>query len=527
MIFRFKRTFTASFGIAHAVSSVLLIGPVSGASAQADDRAPYVARALSPAHADLPRSAGVPAQLANEQYVEALARIVYYWGYPAVDAFGRTNMWETAKDGPGAMLGQLPGAPVNTSACLADYMPPAQRWVVTPNNDTIYGGGFANLGVEPAVIQTPVDVPQGHYWTIQIADAFTNVIHQLGSASKTPGGKFLLVGPDWNGRKPEGFVDVLRMPTNIASAFPRSFAARSPAGKAQALAVLDQTGMYPLSKNPSGRINMNCETVAKNHIYPPGITPQMIAADPDASRPQWVKPNTFWDDLEKALAASPKVGADDAAMADQARMLIALRKSNPGYKDLLDRTALAADAALHASSSYVQVGVDAGNGWQRQEGAGTWGTDWFGRAQATVIYIYVNDYREATYLIRGTDAKGAVLDSRNAYTMTFPKNALPPVDRKRGGFWSLTMYDKDYFMVPKPANGRTNIGTVSLDANELKFNADGSLTLTISRDEPADATAKANWLPAPEGQFALIVRAYVPEQTIINSSYKLPNVERK
>jgi hypothetical protein len=31
--------------------------------------------------------------------------------------------------------------------------------------------------------------------------------------------------------------------------------------------------------------------------------------------------------------------------------------------------------------------------------------------------------------------------------MTFPKDALPPVDRTRGGFWSLTMYDKDYFML--------------------------------------------------------------------------------
>jgi hypothetical protein len=39
------------------------------------------------------RTAGVPAQLANEAYVEALARVVYYWGYPAVDSFGRTK-WQ-------------------------------------------------------------------------------------------------------------------------------------------------------------------------------------------------------------------------------------------------------------------------------------------------------------------------------------------------------------------------------------------------------------------------------------------------
>ena len=43
------------------------------------------------------------------------------------------------------------------------------------------------------MIQTPTNAPQGHYWTIQIVDAFSNVIHQIGSASRTPGGKFLLV----------------------------------------------------------------------------------------------------------------------------------------------------------------------------------------------------------------------------------------------------------------------------------------------------------------------------------------------
>ena len=111
--------------------------------------------------------------------------------------------------------------------------------------------------------------------------------------------------------------------------------------------------------------------------------------------------------------------------------------------------------------------------------------------------------------------------------MTFPKDALPPVDGAKGGFWSLTMYDRDYFMLPEPANGRTNIGTVSLDADELKFAEDGSLTLTMSREEPADPTAKANWLPAPDGQFALIVRAYVPGEAILKGSYQFPDVERE
>jgi hypothetical protein len=316
------------------------------------------------------------------------------------------------------------------------------------------------------------------------------------------------------------------MPTNFAAAFGRSFAARTPEAQARSISVLDELGSYPFSQDDGKRRNFQCAVTTANKVYPPGVTAQMLAADPDAMRPEWVSPRTFWNDLEKMLAANPDVGAGDAAMADQARALVALYKSGVEWKTLLDCVALESDSALKTAGRYEQVGVDCGNGWQRQENGGVWGTDWFGRALAATIYIYVNDYREAMYLIRGTDSKGTLLNGRHRYTMQFAKESLPPVDRSRGGFWSLTMYDGDYFMLPQSPNGRSNIGSVSLDANELKFGGDGSLTLHLSHEEPKDSDAKANWLPAPDGQFALIIRAYVPTDPLLDGSYMLPNVER-
>lgn len=487
----------------------------------------YLAKAFNPAHPDLARSAGMPAKLANEDYVEALARIVYYWAYPAVDIFGRTSMWENMKNGPGQMFGIVPGAPVNMSSALTDYLPPAQRIVVTPNNDTFYGVSFTDLGQDSVVIQTPVNVPKGHYWTVQITDVFTNVIYQLGSASESLGGKYLLVGPEWKGIKPEGFIDVLCSPTNYGGVFFRSFASRTDEAKATAIMVLDQIGVYPFSQNKSELRKFDYESVSQNKVFPPGVSLEMISADPDMIRPQWVVPDRFWDDLSKMLKANPNLSSSDSSMADQARALIALRETDADWKILLDKTALEADASLHTGARYEQVGVDAGNGWQRQMNGGLWGTDWFGRAQAAVIYILVNDFHEAIYFIRGTDERGNILDGRHVYTITFPKGGIPPVDRSRGGFWSLTMYDKDYFMLPHSQNGRTNIGSVSLDANELKFSADGSLTVYLSHEKPLTAEGQSNWLPAPEGQFALTMRAYVPTQPILDSTYQLPNVKRK
>ncbi|AMO22748.1 DUF1254 domain-containing protein [Ramlibacter solisilvae] len=490
-------------------------------------RVPYLARQFTPAHPDLADAAGVPARLANERYVDSLARVVYYWGYPAVDALGRTSAWEVMKAaGPGATMGLFPGAPKNMMGYLDDHMSPAQRKVVTPNSDTIYGASFADLTEEAVVVQTPSDVPKGHYWTIQICDLFTTVIHQLGAASKTPGGKFLLVGPNWKGEKPKGFIDVLRMPTNIAGIFGRSFAAHTDEAKARARAVLNQIGLVAQSRDQSGPLHFDCEASARNKVFPPGVTPEMVAADPDMLRARPVNPTQFWDQLAKALASNPEVSADDAAMAAQARTLLALRASDASWGALLDRAALAADAELHDSARYEQVGVDAGGGWQRQDSGGAWGCDWFGRAQAAVIYIYVNDFHEAIYFIRGTDDKGALLQGRYRYTITFPKGALPPVDRDLGGFWSLSMYDRHYFMLARSPNGRTNIGTVNLDADELKFAADGSLTLHLSHAAPSGKDDQANWLPAPEDQFALLVRAYVPTKALLEGSYSLPNVVR-
>jgi hypothetical protein len=161
--------------------------------------------------------------------------------------------------------------------------------------------------------------PPGHTLTVQIVDAFSNVIHQLGSASRTPDGKFILVGPDWTGQQPDGFLDILRVPPNYAGVFRRSFAARTPEAKARALAVLNQTGMYPLSANQSGQRQFDCESGACNTFFPLGVTAAMLAVDPDVARPEWVVPTKFWQDLKAVLAANLTVGTADSTMADQAR----------------------------------------------------------------------------------------------------------------------------------------------------------------------------------------------------------------
>lgn len=85
---------------------------------------------------------------------------------------------------------------------------------------------------------------------------------------------------------------------------------------------------------------------------------------------------------------------------------------------------------------------------------------------------------------------------QQARIMRFPKGHLPPAE----GFWSLTMYDSGYFFVNNPLN------RYSISAREnLKENPDGSTDLYIQKDSPGK-DKESNWLPAPEGDFILMLR---------------------
>ena len=67
-------------------------------------------------------------------------------------------------------------------------------------------------------------------------------------------------------------------------------------------------------------------------------------------------------------------------------------------------------------------------------------------------------------------------------------------------FWSITMYNADYFFVPNPIS-RYSISP----RQDLKANSDGSVDIYIQKESPG-ADKELNWLPAPEGKFVLMMR---------------------
>jgi hypothetical protein len=81
------------------------------------------------------------------------------------------------------------------------------------------------------------------------------------------------------------------------------------------------------------------------------------------------------------------------------------------------------------------------------------------------------------------------------------------------------MYDDHYFFVANPLNRYT-----LSPRNALKLNVDGSLDLYIGGAPGPDK--EANWLPAPAGEFVLMLRFYWPDESILDGSWIPPAVEK-
>lgn len=129
--------------------------------------------------------------------------------------------------------------------------------------------------------------------------------------------------------------------------------------------------------------------------------------------------------------------------------------------------------------------------------------------------MYQNTPDETQYHLREIDSEKQPLDGANQYSITFAKGQLPPVK----GFWSLTLYNEHKFFFANPLN-RFALGTKN---KTLKFNKDGSLTLYLGTVSPGK-DKEANWLPAPNGKFSLIMRHYWPDDSIVNGTWLPPDV---
>jgi hypothetical protein len=125
-----------------------------------------------------------------------------------------------------------------------------------------------------------------------------------------------------------------------------------------------------------------------------------------------------------------------------------------------------------------------------------------------------NRPEDAIYGFALRSTNGQPLNGAGRYVLHFPKGQTPPVD----AFWSFTIYDEKGFPVENAIHRHA-----LRDRDKLEFNADGSLTLYVQH-QPPGTNKESNWLPAPGGEFRLVLRCYSPRPAITSGEWVPPPV---
>jgi hypothetical protein len=190
---------------------------------------------------------------------------------------------------------------------------------------------------------------------------------------------------------------------------------------------------------------------------------------------------------------------------------------NPSTKRGLIRAAVDGRKIVAGAftGGYLQKQI---NGWNYPPpatGRPTPSGDWLFRAVQMLAGFVANDPIEAIYLNVSVDSEKQPLSGKNRYVIHF-KKGLPDVK----AFWSVTMYNPQYNLVANPIN-RYSRG----DRSGMKTDADGSLTIYVQKDSPGP-DKEANWLPAPGGQFFMILRTYLPGTDLVQQTWQPPPITR-
>lgn len=428
----------------------------------------------------------------------AIAVDAYIYGYPLV------TMEMTRRVMTNVAAPEKTRSPMGQFVRLRSYPDASFHDVTAPNADTLYTSVWLDVGKEPWVLSIP-DMGD-RYYLFPMLDGWTNIFQSPGK--RTTGGKaqtYAITAPGWQGKLPEGVTEY-KSPTSMVWIMGRIYCTGTRDDYRAVHEIQDKCTIVPLS------------FYGKSYNPPPqAIDPAVDMKKPVRDQVNSLDAASYFTLLAELMKENPPSAADAPMVAKMAQIGIA-----PGETDAskLD-PAIAKDVpklGFQKIMGYFSEVAKPQNGWTFTTHTGIYGTDYVNRALVTAIGLGANLPQDAIYPTSVADASGKPYDGANKYTMHFAAGQTPPVN----GFWSLTMYNADYFFVDNSLN-RYNVSSRS----EFKRNADGSVDLYIQHDNPG-LDKEANWLPAPNDKFVLMLRMYWPKESapsILDGTWSIPAVE--
>ncbi|MGY1459435.1 DUF1254 domain-containing protein [Luteimonas sp. A534] len=433
----------------------------------------------------------------------AVYREAYVYGYPMVDNYRVMYSYFVDRNDP-----EYKG-PWNEVHNIARVFTPQDKAIQTPNSDTPYSFLGADLRREPLVLSVPA-VDGDRYYALQFIDLYTHNFAYVGSrATGNAAGRYLLAGPGWEGGVPDGVDSVIRSETELALVLYRT-QLLGPDDLAGVQAVQSGFSVMPLS--------------AYAGVDPPPAPPAMQFQRPLMAEAQKSSPE-FFGVLNFLLQFAPTHSSEVALRERFAAAGIAPGRPFDASGIPPEQLAVVEQGIADAwvgFAAFKAVEIDTGK-HNSADGFGTrqfLGNDYLVRMTSAVLGIYGNSKEEAVYPAYFTDADGVPLNaSGNRYTMHFGPGGLPPVN----SFWSITMYELPSRLLIDNGIDRYLINSAMVP--DLVRDADGGITIHVQKDSPV-AERQANWLPAPDGPFFMVLRAYWPKPEMLDGRWKQPPAVR-
>jgi hypothetical protein len=443
---------------------------------------------------------------AKELEAREIAIEAYIYAYPMVTMeITRRVMTNVEKpEGSKAPMGQF--ARLRTYPAVDDHS------VTAPNADTLYTLTWLDVSKEPWILSIP-DM-KDRFFLFPMLDMWTNVFQDPGKRTTgTKAQKYAITGPGWSGTLPAGVTEY-KSPTGIVWVLGRIYCTGTPEDYKAVHALQDQVSAVPLS------------AYGKPYTPLPGKVDPAIEMKEPRGQVNAMDGAAYFKLFAELLKSNPPAADDAPMVARLAKIGIvpgqdfdATKLDAAVAKGIAAAPKPAQDKISNLKEAIATGDAKLEHGWMFFSKTGLYGTGYRNRALITWYGLGANRPQDAVYpTSEGPDILKKY-NGANKYVLRFAKGELPPVN----GFWSITMYDKEYFFVPNPIN-RYAIS----QRNKLKANPDGSVDVYVQKDSPGK-DQEQNWLPAPEGEFVLMMRLYWPKETppsILDGTWKPPEVKQ-
>ena len=423
----------------------------------------------------------------------------------SVDSETDENIWETVEDAyvyafPLVLMDATETSATNTEEAATEKAPVNQfihsvaladaqfKTVVTPNVDTIYSQVWYDLSEEPMVYELP---ETDRFCKVQVLDGWTNTAAVLDKA-----GAYAITLSTWEGELPEG-VTRIDVPTSMAWSITRIILSGEE-DLPNVYAIQEKMKLMPLSDYISGdTYEPPRGSYSEENDYIP--VDKVLSMDPI----------TFFNKANELMVKNSPAAADKEMLEK-----IAVVNIGPGME--FDISVLTGDVAENWKTMLTEIQlklIKEGQKFSKKLGQwdyfgepiGDFNTEYAYRALVALAGLGANTVEVALYPKIEQDADGNTLTGEKSYILHF--ESYPQV--LEGGFWSVTAYGDDDFLIDNPID-RYCIN----DRSDLKVNDDGSVDVILSKDAPEDTT---NWLPVDNGGFHLYMRIYTPDMDALET----------